>query len=134
MDDRFKFRAWNGNQMLTMPMGSFYGAYRFFGLLDENADKPITLMQSTGLRDKTRTKEYPKGKLIFEGNIVRAEGYVNPSVFKIVFADGGYGAIHPSKDDGYVLDINHFYPSCGCKLTIIGDIHRNPELLEAQDD
>ena len=52
MEDRFIFRAWNGHEMLTMPLSTFFGIHRFFGLISSNAEKDITLMQSIGRKDK----------------------------------------------------------------------------------
>lgn len=42
-------------------------------------------------------------------------------VHEIVFVEGGYGTKTPNC--GYINDINMFYPSGGCILTITGTIH-----------
>ena len=50
-----KFRAWDGKDMLNMPLNTNFGISRFFGILEETAN----VMQFTGLHDKN-------GKEIFE--------------------------------------------------------------------
>ncbi len=113
-----KFRAWNKrkNEML------------FFNLFDYNACGwwdyiKETAMQYTGLKDKTRTKQFPEGKEIYEGDIVEIEDTVNEEMFggkieiireTVIFEGGSFSPVG-------------FIPSD--EFEIIGNIHENPELL-----
>ena len=80
----------------------------------------LVLMQYTGLKDKN-------GVEIYEGDIVRAHSH-KPTNFKIEFIEGGFCATRNGVK--YPIDINHFYPSIGCTIEVIGNIYENPELLE----
>jgi len=81
-----------------------------------------TIGQFIGLKDK-------KGKEIFEGDIIKSDSHSNPSEFAIEFIEGGFCATHPTINDN-PIDINHFYPSIGCTIEVIGNKFDNPELLK----
>lgn len=84
---------------------------------------PETIGQYTGLRDNTRTKEYPDGKRIFEGDIVDILTE-NEEIGVIAYEDGGFLV----NADGFSVDFHsNIY---GTDLEIIGNIHDNPELLK----
>jgi len=119
MTDRFKFRAWNGHQMLTMPLDTFYGIHRFFGLLDMNNDSNPILMQSTGLKDKN-------GVLIYEGDILNINWFGDPE--KCV------KAVTYEEHLGWRLNQSSFWVwlthhDDQCEVEIIGNIHKNKDLL-----
>ncbi len=79
----------------------------------------LDVMQFTGLLDRN-------GKEIYEGDIVHAEGY-QPRNYAIEFIEGGFCGTYPST---LPIDMNHWYPSTGCKVEVIGNIYENPELLK----
>lgn len=120
MESRFKFRAWDGKQMLTMPIDTFFGIHRFFGAIDG----PCILMQSTGLKDKN-------GKLIFEGDILKADE--EGCIWEIA---GNNGVVEwfPEKSKYLVnfkiceFKAGLFEEDMDC-FEIIGDIHETPNLL-----
>lgn len=85
---------------------------------DEHSD--CQLMQFIGLLDK-------HGKEIYEGDIVKSKSH-NPENYLIEFIEGGFCATNRIVDN-YPIDINHFYPSVGTDLEIIGNIYEHPELL-----
>lgn len=113
MNREIKFRAWD----------------KEFKKFSENALKhPIEDInyltdyewsQYTGLKDK-------KGKEIYEGDIVRADN-CNPEYEQVEFIEGGFYLTNPLID--YPMDINSFYPSVGCLLTVVGNIFENRYLL-----
>ena len=84
---------------------------------------PETVGQYTGLKDCKRTEEYPEGQEIYEGDIV--EGYkpcrnsfrsgtitYRPMMFEIVCCGGRE-------------KIKRLH-----SMTVVGNIHSNPELME----
>lgn len=123
MKDRFKFRAWyqadgeDGDMLYEGSFGGYHG--EVFKWLREG--QPITIMQSTGLKDKN-------DNLIFEGDIVKATFY-NPKIREVVYGKGMFMLVH-SDPMCCNVEIAHFYKDGSNGLEIIGDIYENSELLK----
>lgn len=149
------FRAWDGKRYSNGNPEYFDDSVNFrFHHFDIDCEKPI-LEQFTGLHDATKwedltdaerdewiksghTKEDWKGRMIFEGDIVgfTAENeywglqYYQGTVY---FCDGTFWVDcgKDSDDCDVLFSIGHA-KLCDESLQIIGNIHNNPELLEAE--
>lgn len=121
---RFKFRAWNSKKNKwqhrepcdimgeMILLGGWMAGVRLIELND------IIVMQSTDLFDK-------KEQEIFEGDIVQADGY-NPALYIVEYIEGGFCCTYKKN----YININHFYPSTGCQLEIVGNIFDNAEQIQ----
>lgn len=84
----------------------------------------LILMQFTGLKDRN-------GKPIYENDFVTSKSHL-PEVMQVEFIEGAFCMTHPTIN-GYPIDINHFYPSIGTDLEVIGNIYENPSLLTKEN-
>ena len=119
-----KFRVWDKESKEMLSDVSLWND-DFTSYLNEHIEylqDKCELMQYTGLKDKN-------GVEIYEGDIIKAENH-KPSTYEIKFIEGGFCATR--NDDDYQIDINLFYPSVGCMIEVIGNIYKNPELLESK--
>ena len=110
--NRFGFRAWDGNRMTTsgIQFNSSTGKLEF---------KPAgVLMQSVGITDENDIE-------IFEGDIVDGWCYEHTGKFLVFFDEGAF-SIHVT--DEYSPCLYESFPEDN--LTIIGNVHENPELLK----
>jgi len=107
----YKFRAWNGNNMLYWEDIKKYGI-QIFDIFDisfyKNGNR---LMQYTGLKDNN-------GKEIYEGDIVKWGKIIE----KVEMKDGCWSM------DGWILGtiVEEF------NLEVIGNIYENPELIKGR--
>lgn len=111
MQDRFKFRAWDG-----IAKEYIFDSYALYELFVNDIDDSYQVEQCTGLKDKN-------GKLIYEGDIVETHDYTTEHS-QIVFDKGCY--VLKSKDAAMYEHLSNYEKEC----EVIGNIHENPELLE----
>ena len=135
MNDRFKFRVWSEEDCGYMESNDIFRLNHSGKLVFNNDSlsrepecnpKRYICEQCTGLKDKN-------GKLIYEGDILnslyRSDGC--EGLYRIVWCEG---RLLPEKIG------NHQQKQVTIHLTdlkwceVIGNIHKNPELLEVQDD
>ena len=113
--------------------------WHYWGFKDGLYQLPINQHESyqfTGLKDNKRTKEYPEGQEIYEGDIVKFEKWsiskTETRYCKVIFSDGSFRLNGKS---GYIGDIEistWFIEDykLKVKLEVIGNEFMNPELLE----
>ena len=125
-----KYRAWDKEEKrfwTQKEMTEIGGYYYNWGL--GNYDGRFILMEYTGLKDKKRTKEYPDGQEIYEGDIVyattRGEQF-ETEIAIIRWSDYLKCLIAYSKDTDIddCLPIGRFY-----EFEVIGNIYENSDLL-----
>ena len=108
---------------------------------DKRNGEDVILMQSTGILDKNSQE-------IFEGDILEIQG------IRMVVTFGSYEYIESSKSNGHTLgvvydglgfyvecinaaapdDISPFEPETLKESVVIGNIYKNPKLLQEVDD
>ena len=112
-----KYRAWDKETKTMNGMAEIY-RNRNQEIELRPRDENITLMQSTGLRDKN-------GKEIFEGDIVKMakDVYSEPTYYEVVRHRGGVYRLE-SKQHGCELWLRH----TDCE--VVGNVYENQELLE----
>jgi len=129
-----KFRAWNRDNQEPMfdPLNSPNGL-RFDTILRVPS---IIVMQFTGLKDNKRTKDFPEGQEIYEGDIYMDK---DGNIGQIFFC---YGAFTMGKDKpwsdpmGWDMYSDKEYYKVGqhhpekYQIEVIGNLHENPELIK----
>ena len=124
--DRFRFRAWDTEKkeliydaenaydyMRPCSDGKIIEADCFGDVLES---KRYIVEQCTGLKDKN-------GRLIYEGDIVFYSGV---ELWWVVFEEK-YCSFELLRNDGNGLSM-----SAHKEMTVVGNIHENPELLEVK--
>lgn len=127
-----KFRAWQDNEMLQMPMDGYFGLSRLIGFLRDDA----VLMQCTGIKDKN-------GKLIYEGDICKIHIFTQELgenmgvtegekefIAEIIISEHGEGVVLKRKNMEDSGPIWAYYGMHEESFEIIGNIHENSELLK----
>ncbi|HEL1643071.1 TPA: hypothetical protein TXL68_001947 [Streptococcus suis] len=113
-----KFRAWDKIRNRISEVERIYIDTKGVRLRDENGEywrrfDDVILMQSTGVFDKN-------GKEIFEGDVVNIFG---EKLSKIYYSDGAFCV-------DILIGGTPLHAFLSEQLEIIGNIHRNPELME----
>lgn len=117
MNDRFRFRIWEIKEKRYNkypPYGYQGGTFNMF-----STDESL-IEQCTGIKDSN-------GDLIYEGDIVEFDGDFCGDI--AWDEDAGCWAIRTIENTIYTFD--NLY---GYELTVIGNIHENPELLEQRNE
>jgi len=129
-----KFRAWDKeNGKMLAPMGLW--DIRDVGRDDEGGgsifvnskynlyeDSDYIFMQYTGLKDKKRTKEFPDGQEIYEGDILQRKGKeYDGKEFNDIFVATIPEVYMESELEPIMYDVE-----------VIGNIYENKELLETK--
>lgn|SRR5574340_473433 len=145
MNDRFKFRVWveEEKRMVYFDLTHIMDGYIFdqgmsgegtgyltkWCLCNHGNTKVSEPMQSTSLKDKN-------GKLVFEGDIVKAVGKENKNIGVIKYSIKS--AIFKVRFGlNMALPIYYVFPiweEQGFEREIIGNIHENPDLLGGTND
>lgn len=125
MNERFRFRAWHKPTKKLFDVFSFTDEIVFENTLDGVGNSPTNpakladcvLEQCTGLKDKN-------GKLIYEGDIVAYSGI---DLWWVVFEEK-YCSFELLRKDGMSVSV-----SVHKEMTVVGNVHENPALLEVKE-
>lgn len=93
------------------------------------SDYDYPVMQYTGLKDKKRTKEYPEGQEIYEGDVVNVYHMTGVNWDEVDFVEPKVITFHVGM---FSFGPNNTVDMCSAiwKCEVIGNIYENPELLE----
>ena len=132
-----KFRVWNGACMDQRDLSILINLY----WEKENKVRRGKWFQYTGLKDNKRTKEYPEGQEIYEGDIVRFLDDMQYIVSKekkyligeVRFIDGAFWCFYEDEENLTRLVsvmVDYWAEELkGNQCEIIGNIKENPELI-----
>ena len=120
-----KFRAWHmpfgpKGPMQEMVHGK---ASSILAFAEMSPDKYI-VEQATGLKDAN-------GKEIYEGDIVKSSyKYAQPKISQVIMEDGNSYILGEDLATGNEMLVSDHIN----EIEVIGNVHENPELLEAQHE
>jgi len=124
----FKFRIYDKVRKEWLHKGiDLFGEIILFGMHTVRPDgsnvslsdlNNLVAMQYTGLKDKD-------GIDIYEGDLIESKSH-SPAIMLVEFIEGGFAA---KWGVDYPIDINHFYPSSGCLIKVIGNIFDDRHLM-----
>lgn len=122
----FKFRAWHklnkrfeGCYTYGYTMDFINGQIYHMGM---NVTDRFEVMQYTGLNDCKRTKEYPNGQPIYEGDIIKCGNSIGYIVY-----DADSFIIKWSENKDFWNNVLWVHLE---SVEVIGNIYENPKLLE----
>ena len=120
-----KFRAWHKYEGMTTPYAYLNESN---GFNQAHVSKPVAVMQYTGMKDSS-------GADIYEDDLVRVtdseDPYVN-WVGIVRYGVRGYPAFDLYDNEyGTLSNEYNTLTNDDLTLTVIGNIHENPELMEA---
>lgn len=132
-----KFRAWD-KENRSMHDVEFLGeeVLKIRGAEWENREN-FEVMQYTGVNDNKRTKEYPEGQPIYEGDILQINimDWNRPgNVIASGKAAVEYRGCTFGVEWGFSRDFSGLDSfSRNCTFEVIGNVFDNPDLLEVAD-
>lgn len=121
--DRFRFRAWNKEKKIMRYEAEKGADGLTFSFISKS--KEFVCEQCTGMKDKN-------GRLIYEGDIVEHDTAAGPKRWPVVFRDGCFVLPYESGNAWLGKVIQNCPYSSG--VVVVGNIHENPDLLEAENE
>lgn len=132
-----KFRAWNGYRKImadyvsAIQNGDTQGTPSSVNVIVNGKNETwdikndhVELLQSTGLKDVN-------GKEIYVGDIVKSSyKYAQPKISQVIMEDGNSYILGEDLATGNEMLVSDHIN----EIEVIGNVHTNPELLEAQHD
>ncbi|MFA5196787.1 MAG: YopX family protein, partial [Bacteroidales bacterium] len=83
---------------------------------------PESIGQYVGLNDSKRTKEYPEGQPIYEGDIVHCNSQFDSGDMVVIFEEGQFRMVCLENYKDYITGMGYYAIQCFEK-EVIGNIH-----------